>query len=423
MKQLGHTDFCLVAGTRLPCGWDFLREDAPPCHFHEQQFGPERDRYGQSFYNCKPNGEKPHLMASSIGKLFPILGLRGRGSCCMRRRPPAFRRTQIRYYCHIHIPTWTTPEGIPISKRCPEPFDWQNVNCMVVLGNLDFELPVRGTIPNADQTWTPIIFPSPGWGLDCELKFAGLRPLFENHVFLCMVTRGTHPSGRPADIRNMTSTDMAHDLELLRQWLGLDRLRLYSHNIGGTVALGYAELYPDRVSSLVLVDSKILDHDDTPTLMKFIQGRYADPKYTQSISALMIAANFSHPAYPKNDEEYRSLLLDMLAWYFANPELYQPAFATLVEANAAPQNWATIVHDKRNSLDPTPNKALMGQVVAPTLVIVGEDDAFCTQAVAEIMHAGIRGSKLVVFRECGHLPWIERTDDFLDEVKNWWGRY
>lgn len=294
---------------------------------------------------------------------------------------------------------------------------------MATLGNLDFELQVRGASPNADRGKTPIIFPSPGWGLDCELKFAGLEYLFKNHIFLCMVTRGTYPSDRPTDIRDMTSTDMAHDLELLRQWLGLDQLRLYSHSIGGTITLGYAELYPDRVSSLVLVDSKMLDHDDTPTLMNFVHDRYTDPRYTTSISALMIAANFSNPAYPKNDEEYRELLLDMLAWYFANPDLHELAFATLVKSNAAPQNWATIVHDKRNILNPTPNKALLGQVKAPTLIIVGEDDAFCTQVVAEIMHAGIENSKLVVYKDCGHLPWIEQKEDFLHEIRNWWNRY
>lgn len=59
---------------------------------------------------------------------------------------------------------------------------------------------------------------------------------------------------------------------------------------------------------------------------------------------------------------------------------------------------------------------------APTLIIVGEDDAFCTHVVAEMMHAGIRNSKLIVYKNCGHLPWIEQKENFLDEMRDWWDR-
>jgi pimeloyl-ACP methyl ester carboxylesterase len=238
-----------------------------------------------------------------------------------------------------------------------------------------------------------------------------------------MVTRGTYPSDPPANDSDMSSTDMAHDLELLRKWLGLEQLRLYGHSIGGTIILGYAEFYPECVSSLVLVDSKMLDYDDTLTLMEFVTNRYTDPRYTNSIAALMISANFSNPAYPENDSAYRELLLQLLPWYFSNPELYEPSFASLVRSVPPPQNWATVVHDKCNIRNPTPNKALLGEVKAPTLIIVGEDDAFCTKVVAEIMHAGIKGSELVVYEDCGHLPWIERKEDFVEKMKDWWVKH
>ena len=235
-----------------------------------------------------------------------------------------------------------------------------------------------------------------------------------------MVTRSTYPSDRPAKESDMTSTEMANDLELLRKWLGLDKYRLYAHSIGGTIALGYAEFFPDRVSSLLLVDSKMLDYDDSATLMKFVKERSHDPRYTDSIAALMIAANFSDPAYPQNDTAFRELLLELLPWYFAHPELYEPPFAALVRSEPPPQNWATIVHDTQNILNPTPNKALLGNVKVPTLIVVGEDDAFCTKPVAEIMHAGIKNSELVVYEKCGHLPWLERKDDFLRKITDWW---
>jgi len=295
---------------------------------------------------------------------------------------------------------------------------------MVQLGDLNFEIKSRGKKYPGEGIMNsaagPVILPSPGWGLDCELKIAALEPFLQDQLVLCMTARGTYPSDRPPKDCDMTSTDMAHDLELLRQWLGVQQLRLYAHSSGGTIALGYAEMYPDRVSSLVLVSAKMLDHDDTPTLVNFVHQRVNDPRYTDSIAALMVAANFPNPAYPQNDTAFRELLIEMLPWYFANPEVYEPAFAAEVMSRPPPQNWFTIVHDTQNILHPTPNKALLSKVTAPTLIIVGKEDAFCTVPVAEIMHAGILNSELVVYEDCGHLPWLERKDDFTRKLRDWW---
>lgn len=290
---------------------------------------------------------------------------------------------------------------------------------MVRLGSLDFELKVRGR----GTSGSPVIFPSAGWGIDCDLKFAGLEPLFHDHKFMCMVTRGTYPSSRPAKDSHMSSTHMIHDLEMLRLWLGLDNLRLFGHSIGGTISLGYAQLFPDHVSSLLLADSKMLDHDDMATLMDFVRHRSADPRYASSLRALTIAGNFSDPEYPRDDAAYQDLLVMLLPWYFSDPARYTSTYAAVVRSYRPPQNWATIVHDRRNAAEPTPNKALLSKVVAPTLVIVGEADAFCSRAVAEIMHAGIRDSRLVVYQDCGHLPWVEKKDEFYKEVKAWWHQH
>ena len=316
----------------------------------------------------------------------------------------------------------TRPSGLETPPACPEPFTWQHIRCLVRLGGLDFAIEVRGReLPAGDQaSAAPIVLPSPGWGIECELKLDGLEPLFGEHTFLCMTTRGTHPSSRPANDSDMTSTEMAHDLELLRKWLHLHQLRLYAHSIGGTVALGYAELYPDSVSSLVLVEGKMLDYDDTPTLIRFVQERYTDPRYSQAIEALLIAGNFSDPRYPQDDTAYRELFLQLLPWYFADPATYQSPFEEAVRKVTPPQNWVTIVHDKQNMKNPTPNRAYLGRVKAPTLIVVGAQDAFCTRNVATIMHEGIKGSKLVVFDNCGHLPWIERKEDFMQTITQWW---
>lgn len=65
--------------------------------------------------------------------------------------------------------------------------------------------------------------------------------------------RGHGNSDMPSS--GYTSADMAHDLKGLMDKLGIVKAHLVGHSFGGTVALHYAVLYSDRVSSLTLTDA------------------------------------------------------------------------------------------------------------------------------------------------------------------------
>jgi pimeloyl-ACP methyl ester carboxylesterase len=53
-----------------------------------------------------------------------------------------------------------------------------------------------------------------------------------------------------------------------------------------------------------------------------------------------------------------------------------------------------------------------GSVHAPTLVLWGRDDALIPLATAERFQKAIPGAKLVVFDQCGHIPQIEKPQEF-----------
>ena len=50
------------------------------------------------------------------------------------------------------------------------------------------------------------------------------------------------------------------------------------------------------------------------------------------------------------------------------------------------------------------------QSYSPTLIIVGDQDVATVPAKAERMHAGIRGSKLVVVSGAGHTSTVEEPE-------------
>ena len=56
-------------------------------------------------------------------------------------------------------------------------------------------------------------------------------------------------------------------------------------------------------------------------------------------------------------------------------------------------------------------------VSTPTLIIHGRQDRITPLSCAEIYHAGIEGSQLQVLEECGHLPEMEKPEEFLRAVR------
>ena len=58
----------------------------------------------------------------------------------------------------------------------------------------------------------------------------------------------------------------------------------------------------------------------------------------------------------------------------------------------------------------------LGKIKTPTLVVWGKQDKLLPLAMGERYAAGIAGAKLVSFDKCGHVPPIEKTEEFLAAV-------
>jgi pimeloyl-ACP methyl ester carboxylesterase len=62
---------------------------------------------------------------------------------------------------------------------------------------------------------------------------------------------------------------------------------------------------------------------------------------------------------------------------------------------------------------------LLSEIRVPTLIVVGDQDQLTPVAEAQLMHARIPGSRLVVLPECGHLPPLELPDRSTALLREW----
>jgi proline iminopeptidase len=97
----------------------------------------------------------------------------------------------------------------------------------------------------------PALFLHGGPGAGCEPYH---RRFFdpERYRVVLFDQRGAGRSTPHAELRNNTTWDLVADIEKIREHLGIERWLVFGGSWGSTLALAYAQMYPERVAALVV---------------------------------------------------------------------------------------------------------------------------------------------------------------------------
>ncbi len=185
-----------------------------------------------------------------------------------------------------------------------------------------------------------------------------------------------------------------HDLRALMDHLGLDRAILVGGSMSGKTTLDFTLENPNRVEALILVASALSGY------------RFTDP-----VTLLAWEAGDAALEAGRWDEAAE---IEMKAW-LAGPRrrldqvdatLRQRVRDMLLQSYAMPQDLG-----QEQPLDP-PAIGRLKEVRAPTLIVVGDEDAPDIVVIAGLLESGIAGAKKVVMRGAAHLPNMEQPAAF-----------
>lgn len=65
------------------------------------------------------------------------------------------------------------------------------------------------------------------------------------------------------------------------------------------------------------------------------------------------------------------------------------------------------------------SRPLLGQVRCPTLVLVGREDVLTPLELSQEIVAGIRGARLEIIPDCGHLSTMEQPEAVNEALRDW----
>jgi proline iminopeptidase len=188
------------------------------------------------------------------------------------------------------------------------------------------------------------------------------------------------------------------DLDAVRRHLGVERVDLFGHSWGATLALRYAMARPDRVRGLVYVAGTGVDADDTwkPAFYRNLAERVDDRA-------------------PAADEREQAIV----QW---TADFVDQSTARAHAARMA-DPWFGIAHECANAIKSEVGRYLRDQDVAalcrtltvPALIVDGEHDIRPRSAVDSLARA-LPGARRVTLAGAGHNPWVERPEDFRETV-------
>jgi pimeloyl-ACP methyl ester carboxylesterase len=261
----------------------------------------------------------------------------------------------------------------------------------------------------------PVLFlVSPGWGVASGYLQRAFSLLAKHLRLVFIDTRGSGLSGRPANSMRMGSVDMANDLEALRAHLGLSEISILGHSNSGAIALAYAARYPDRVSKLVLIDSQVLGLSATADTQRILQNRAADPRFKEATR--IVSTFFAGQMNPAaSDNSLEAFIAQVLPLFLHSPEKSLPLAQEQLSGPISSYAFASqFAADAAFPIDQTKS---LGAIRAKALIMVGRHDYICPVALSERLHEGIPESRLVIFEESGHLPWLEEPNAFFAELE------
>ena len=200
-----------------------------------------------------------------------------------------------------------------------------------------------------------------------------------------------------ADMDSLTD-----DLVALLDHLGLGAVHYGGLSMGGFVGMRLAARHPERVLSLILLDTS------------------AGPEDPEKVSQYRLLAKV-----------YRVLGIAPVRGK-VEPLMFSPSVVASGASKAIAEEWmgqlkkvprSGMTKAIRGVTDREPIVDEIGSITAPTLVIVGADDTATPLAKAEVIAATIPGAQLEVVPDAGHSSTIEQPEavtrlmsDFLTSV-------
>lgn len=257
-------------------------------------------------------------------------------------------------------------------------------------------------------TGEPIVVVHGGPGLDHSYFLPQLEPLAQTHRLIFYDQRVSGRSSANVDSSTISLQHFVEDLDGIREAFGLERMHVLAHSWGGLLAMRYAILYPERVQSLVLVNtvaaSAALAQAANANLMT---------RMTSADSLARVAAMTSEAFQQRTPAGIASVYRANFRLSFFDPTLVDSLTLTFPPDFVQRSTLLRHLGPSMATYDLHPD---LHRITSPTLLLHTDYDGTPASAIARI-HEALPNAERITLDRCGHFPFVECPAPFFEAVQ------
>jgi proline iminopeptidase len=262
----------------------------------------------------------------------------------------------------------------------------------------------------------PLVVVHGGPGADHTYFLPYLLPLARTHRLIFIDERGSGRSQRLQDTSQYTVENMVEDVEDVRVALKLGKISLLGHSYGGVLAEAYALKYQQNLTHLILNST----FPSTKQMNEVLAREKAQmpPDKLKRLNELEAAGLFGKGEaweHGRYTNEYATL-----AWgngyfpfiYGARPD---PTYDPLGQLAGTSWELYRVMWGEHGefvidgNLKSVEYLDRLPSIKVPTLIVVGDHDE-CDPALSKEMNETIKGSKLVILPNSGHMNFVDQPN-------------
>jgi pimeloyl-ACP methyl ester carboxylesterase len=216
--------------------------------------------------------------------------------------------------------------------------------------------------------------------------------------------RGHGGSTNPGTPEAYSLEQLVQDLTRFLDATGIERCDLLGHSMGGMVCLRLVLAHPERIASLVLMDTSVGPIASGARKFFEVAGKIAREKGMAALFTAMRAQAARDPNRPAAARRAEERMGEARYWerIRAKIEAMDPeAFATLGPLLANHDG----VEDR------------LAEIRCPTTVVFGAQDTPFLEP-SRVLEAGIRGARRVEIADAAHSPQIENAEPWLAAIRD-----
>lgn len=257
----------------------------------------------------------------------------------------------------------------------------------------------------------PILVIHGGPGLDHSYLYRELKDLSKNFQLIFYDQRLSGKSSAIVDTNTVSLNGFIDDIEGLRKQLQLKKITILSHSFGGLLAMKYALKYPQNIKSLILVSSISPDSKENIESEKIIKKRFTTIDSLDKVNIIVTESYKTHEVTAYNK---------LMKLGFEN-QIYKYKNATKLNIDL-PKDFfqrSKQLQYLRKDFSGYNFYSELKQISCPVLLIYGDFDPLSVIAANKIKDK-FPNSTLIIFKECGHFPFLEKQKEFNKTVLNWY---